>query len=134
MLHLSKVLQLLKFLPENYNLIQRIFTSFKNLHYDQSNEINSANNVGVMYTIHELRGNQSLIGLNEKDSITLIRLSSSIASSNSALDIIRDNFIITQEQRRKKSKTFPNLFAYLKWSMVDENSMINLKRQVLYNL
>ena len=126
MLHLSKVLQLLKFLPENYNLIQRIFTSFKNLHYDQSNEINSANNVGVMYTIHELRGNQSLIGLNEKDAITLIRLSSSIASSNSALDVIRDNFIITQEQRRKKSKTFPNLFAYLKWSMVDENSMINL--------
>ena len=91
-----------------------------------------------MYTIpasriHELRGNQSLIGLNEKDAITLIRLSSSIASSNSALDIIRDNFIITQEQRRKKSKTFPNLFAYLKWSMVDENSMINLQRQVLYN-
>ena len=126
------------FLPENYNIIQRIFTSFKNLHYDPPNEINSANNVGVMYTIpasriHELRGNQSLIGLNGKGAITLIRLSSSIASSNSALDVIRDNFIITQEQRRKKSKTFPNLLAYLKWSMVDENSMINLQRQVLYN-
>ena len=34
LLHISKVLRLLQLLPDNYNLVKRIYSSFRNLHYE----------------------------------------------------------------------------------------------------
>ena len=38
MLNTKRVLGMLKFIPQNYNLLKRVFTSFNNLHYDANDE------------------------------------------------------------------------------------------------
>ena len=70
LIHISRVLHLLHLLPDNYNLVQRIYTSFKNLHYE-SPTLNDP--LGVMYSIpasrvHELRGAQYLTSLTDQES------------------------------------------------------------------
>ena len=67
MLNTKRVLGMLKFIPQNYNLLKRVFTSFNNLHYDANDEdeIDENDNFGVLYSlagskIHELRGEKKL--------------------------------------------------------------------------
>ena len=111
LLHISRVLHLLHLLPDNYNLVQRIYTSFKNLHYE-SPTLNEP--LGVMYSIpasrvHELRGEQHLTSLKDQESIAIVRLASSIAAPNTVLDVLRTYYIKSMETRKKGQKTFKNL-------------------------
>ena len=67
----NHVLKLLEFMPTDYNLFQRVITSFNNLYYDKE--------TGILHSIsasrvHELRGLPKLIAISIKDSICLLTL------------------------------------------------------------
>ena len=90
---------------DNYNLVKRIYTSFKNLHYE-SPTLNDP--LGVMYSIpasrvHELRGEQHLTSLTDPESIAIVRLASSIAAPNTVLDVLRTYYIKSMETRKKRT-------------------------------
>ena len=130
MVHISKVLNLLKCIPQNYNLVKRVYTAFNTLHYD----INEDNHeTGTLFSltgarVHELRGNKKVVSIGEKESCSLINLAASICNCNCLLDILNLQYFQTVETRKKGSKTFKNLASYIKWILFDEAQQIKLFR------
>ncbi len=123
----NHVLKLLEFMPVDFNLIKRVITSFNNLHYDKD--------TGVLHSlaasrIHELRGAYLLQAITEKDSIVLITLAASIASTNSVLDIILCDYIDITESRKKGQKTFKHFLEYLMYVLTNENKLALLQTKV----
>ena len=127
MLNTKRVLGMLKFIPQNYNLLKRVFTSFNNLHYDANDEdeIDENDNFGVLYSlagskIHELRGKKKIVSLPENDSLSLIKLAGSISEENSILDVLMNDYITHQENRTKGSKKINTLSEYFRRLLLDE--------------
>ena len=126
--HISKVLQLLKFIPDNYNIVKRIFTSFNNLHFDKD--------TGIIHSlpasrVHELRGKCRLISLTEIQSIELIALAAAVSEEDTLLDVLMINYIKTMETRRKGQKKHDNFFKYFNWCLKDSNSRRTFDQKVL---
>ena len=126
-------MHLLQLLPDNYNLVQRIYSSFRNLHYELPT---IEDPLGVMYSlpasrVHELRGKQHILGLTDLETISIVRLAASIASPNTVLDILRNNFIQTMETRKKGQKVFKNLKHFITCSLTERDSIEKLNDQKL---
>ena len=123
----------IQLLPDNYNLVQRIYSSFRNLHYElPTNE----NPLGVMYSlpasrVHELRGKQHVISITDQETIAIVRLAASIAAPNTVLDVLRNNYIQTMETRRKGQKVFKNLRHFITCSLTERDSIDKLNDQKL---
>ena len=133
LLHISRVLHLLQLLPDNFNLVQRIYSSFKNLHYELPT---IEDPLGVMYSlpasrVHELRGKQHVLCLTDQETISIVRLAASIATPNTVLDVLRNNYIATMETRRKGQKVFKNLRHFITCSLTERDYMDKLKDQKL---
>ena len=130
--HISRVLRLLQFIPENYNIVKRVYTSFQNLHYDLPIENESE---GILYSlpgarVHELRGKFILLPLEKRKSTMLITLACSISEENSVLDILNLQYCETMERRKKKQKTFSNVEDYLNWSLKEPQQLYKLNEKV----
>ena len=108
----NHVLNLLKFMPIDYNLVKRVITSFNNLHYDKD--------TGIMHSlpasrVHELRGRQQLVIIKECEAIWLTTLAASIADSDSVLEVLLNDYIEISEIRKKGQKSlkiFMNISQY----------------------
>ena len=114
-------------MPLDFNLIQRVITSFNNLHYDKD--------TGILHSlaasrIHELRGAYKLQAITEKESIVLITLAAAIASTNSVLDIFLSNYIHIKESRRKGQKTFKNLHEFILYILTNEIKFAEFQAKV----
>ena len=122
--HISKVLNLLKFIPQNYNLVKRVYTAFNTLHYDANEDHNDSLQTGILYSltgnrVHELRGNLKLVSISEKESYSLINLAASICEPKCLLDVLNLQFFNTMENRRKGDKVFKNIASYIRWILLD---------------
>jgi len=116
-------------MPVDYNLVNRVMTSFNNLHYDKE--------TGILHSltsarIHELRGAYTLHALTESESIVLITLAASIADTNSILDILLGDYLETKEKRRKGQKTFKHLHEYLMYVLKNEQQLHLLQAKVYF--
>ena len=125
----SHVLQLLQFMPVDYNLIKRVITSFNNLHYDKD--------TGILHSlpasrVHELRGRSNLIGLSESDSIALLTLAASIANEFSVLQMLLDDYIEVKETRKKGQRTYKHFHEYLVSVLTNETKTNALQTKVRY--
>ena len=123
----THILKLLEFMPVDYNLIKRVITSFNNLHYDKD--------TGILHSlpasrVHELRGRQKLIALSEMESIALVTLAASISETNSVLDILLEDYILTKETRKKGQKTYKHLYDYLTYIFSSETRTNQLQNKV----
>ena len=131
LLHISKVLRLLQLLPDNYNLVKRIYSSFKNLHYELPT---IEDPLGVMYSllasrVHELRGKQHVISISDQETIAIVRLAASIAAPDTVLDVLRKLYIETMENRRKGQRVFKNLRHFITCFMTESESIEKLNAQ-----
>ena len=123
----SHILKLLEFMPVDYNLIKRVVTSFNNLHYDK--DTNVLHSIPAS-RVHELRGRQKLLAFSEDQSIALTTLAASIAEQDSVLEVILDEYIRVQENRKKGQRTFKHFHEYLMFILLSENKLIQLHLKV----
>ena len=133
LLHISKVLRLLQLLPDNYNLVKRIYSSFRNLHYEMPT---LEDPLGVMYSlhasrVHELRGKQHVISITDENTIAIVRLAASIAAPYTVLDVLRNNYIHTMESRKKGQRIFKNLKHFITCSLTERESIDKINAQKL---
>ena len=116
----NHIIQLLKFMPIDFNLIQRVVTSFNNLHFDKD----SGNLFSIpAVRVHELRGPQKLIPISAEDSNALITLAASISNDGLALEILLNKYLIGQ-------KTFKNFIDYLRHVLYNDENLALLDKEV----
>ena len=78
---LNKVVEIMTFMPSNYNIVKKILNSFNNLYVDENNVMYSIPN----FRVHELRGRQETIHLNQSQSDEVMRALASLARTDSVL-------------------------------------------------
>jgi hypothetical protein len=78
---LTKVVEIMSCMPSNYNIVKKILNSFNNLYVDENNVMYSIPNSRV----HELRGRQETIHLNQSQSDEVMRALASLARTDSVL-------------------------------------------------
>ena len=68
--------------------------------------------------------------LSEMESIALVTLAASISETNSVLDILLEDYILTKETRKKGQKTFKHLYDYLTYILSSETRTNQLQAKV----
>ena len=99
---LKSLIQTIHCMPTNYNIVQRILTSFRNLHIDEENVMYSLPNCRV----HELRGNEYIFSLDIQLSNSLMCALASLSRTDSVLDNIYCRYLGYMTSKSSKLRLF----------------------------
>ena len=114
-------------MPTNYNIVQRILTSFTNLHIDEENVMYSLPNCRV----HELRGNEHIFSLDIQLSNNLMCSLASLSRTDSVLDNIYCRYLGYMTSKSSKLRLFND---YAKYCLDNETTKQIIAREAENNL